>query len=551
MRLHLTFNESAGSSWTETVFHKLVPIRVLIVADGNIKFLNDLDLLSLTRFRALLEQVAFRWEKLTITTAHRSDGDTGAQIRGFKFDATSASGEPLFTIKNYEQLWLFGFEREGSRFSLSDRELRIISTFMTDGGGVFATGDHEDLGYALCGKLPRVRSMRKWRFASVREPDARAPERNGPTRIDTLRMGTSEGFQAGDQSDGTPQQICPRFRVDEDGRTVVPHPVLADGGFAVTILPDHMHEGECVIPGSLDQTYQFDGQEEKEEYPMMLGIPARVSPVTVAIATSASGLLDLEERPPVFPVEPRCFKIITAYDGHYIKQFRGSELVKLGRVVVDSSFHHFVNLNLKGFFVGEEPNADMKTVQKYYRNLLTWLTPAALQQHFALNLLLALRYSPELIEEFQPQPTFRWDEILHAGGLAWAAIAQDFSTAEARSTAMRLAGFLPDDIRRLTKDYLDAWLPVAGPSARPRVLLDPKLVPMVILGSGILGIVSSLPENSHEVAEFLSQRETQGENLEDFVKRGLMLGMASFARVLRESNEVLGEVAQKLSAAVP
>jgi hypothetical protein len=33
---------------------------------------------------------------------------------------------------------------------------------MDAGGGVFVTGDHEDLGAALSSKIPRVSKMRRW-----------------------------------------------------------------------------------------------------------------------------------------------------------------------------------------------------------------------------------------------------------------------------------------------------------------------------------------------------------------------------------------------------
>jgi hypothetical protein len=32
------------------------------------------------------------------------------------------------------------------------------------GGGLFATGDHEDLGAGMCARIPRVRSMRYWKL---------------------------------------------------------------------------------------------------------------------------------------------------------------------------------------------------------------------------------------------------------------------------------------------------------------------------------------------------------------------------------------------------
>lgn len=45
------------------------------------------------------------------------------------------------------------------RFDVTKAHRRFDpSADLHGGGGVFATGDHEDLGVALCGRVPRVRS---------------------------------------------------------------------------------------------------------------------------------------------------------------------------------------------------------------------------------------------------------------------------------------------------------------------------------------------------------------------------------------------------------
>jgi len=91
-------------------------------------------------------------------------------------------------MKLYDQVWLFGHEEETDTASfLDESELRTIYDFMNAGGGVFATGDHKSLGYALCGNIPRVSSMRKWQYETAPSPDLKAPGRDDTTRLDTLR----------------------------------------------------------------------------------------------------------------------------------------------------------------------------------------------------------------------------------------------------------------------------------------------------------------------------------------------------------------------------
>src|SRR5688572_6798062 len=218
MKFSLSLNQGSRPRRADDLFPNAVEIRVLIVADGEIKFISSEEF-SLTAFCSLLQKSAYPWEKLIITTAHRSKTDLGAQYPDFKFDTKDASGKYLFSREHYEELWLFGIEGEKSAYKLTDPELKVVSDFMNAGGGVFGTGDHQDLGFALCGRLPRLRSMRKWSFFDTRSPQLKAPDRNGPSRIDTLRTGSSAGFEANDQKDGTPQQICPKFFLDDDGRT--------------------------------------------------------------------------------------------------------------------------------------------------------------------------------------------------------------------------------------------------------------------------------------------------------------------------------------------
>lgn len=225
-------------------------IRILIVADGSIRFVftkGDIFAgFSLTELieKSLLPSVLASAE-LRITKAHRSENEkANVDLPGFKFD------DPNHPLSEYEQIWLFGMEREKiddkqNPYTLADSEVRALTNFMNKGGGVFATGDHEDLGAALCGRVPRVSSMRKW-FYSGRTPPEQAPGVDNEKRIDTLREGLDIGFALADQEDAVPQEIHPRLT--KDGAQWKAHYLLCRGETFVKVLPDHMHEGECVLP---------------------------------------------------------------------------------------------------------------------------------------------------------------------------------------------------------------------------------------------------------------------------------------------------------------
>src|SRR5579875_144243 len=90
------------------------------------------------------------FSEFRVTKAHR-DSDVGghADIENFRFDAHDLS--------EYDEIWLFGVAGPGETDApMSDSELAALATFMDGGGGIFATGDHEDLGVVLNGRVPRV-----------------------------------------------------------------------------------------------------------------------------------------------------------------------------------------------------------------------------------------------------------------------------------------------------------------------------------------------------------------------------------------------------------
>src|SRR5215211_7241064 len=163
-----------GSLWP--ILLSPCDVGILMVTDSGGSFgTDDFGL------KALIDALAVPpgpWVRFEITTANRGPDPT-ADIEGFDFTAQS--------LDNFDQIWLFGIERSTSP-GLSTAELSAISQFMDGGGGVFAAGDHEDLGAAISGSIPRVRSMRKWHFPGpgpLGEPGA--PPVAGLDRLDTLR----------------------------------------------------------------------------------------------------------------------------------------------------------------------------------------------------------------------------------------------------------------------------------------------------------------------------------------------------------------------------
>jgi hypothetical protein len=329
------------------------------------------------------------WVRFHVTKAHRRS-DPGADISAFRFDTTDLS--------QFDQIWMFAVERTGSE--IGSGELAAIARFMDDGGGVFATGDHEDLGVAMCGAIPRVRSMRKWHWPSA-GPNGEpvAPHGTGPDRLDTLSAGGDPGVQFDDQSDDIPQLISPVYYSTWPWNPYFhrahPHPLLCGPRGVIRRMPDHPHEGECYVPSDLSAQFDFDGYAVTE-------YPGSVAPEIVARSRSPIGRQTSDVKG---LLNARSFGSIAAYDGHR---------VDVGRVVVDSTWHHFFDINLIGELGNPDPvksvgfNASaagheaFEDIKSYYRNIAVWIASEQAQHGMWIRALWWTRWHHRLAMDLRP-----------------------------------------------------------------------------------------------------------------------------------------------------
>jgi len=265
------------------------------------------------------------WASFQITTANRN-ADPSADIQNARFDDLDLS--------TYDQVWLFGFS--SSEQQLSGDERIALEAFMDNGGGVLTTGDHANLGRGLSGGIKRLGRMRKYP----------APTNSPPAWNTTIRDGNGDGsFSGVEQSDNEPQRIYPTYRRILFNR--FPHPLLCSERGVLNYLPDHQHEGEVCVPTSFPVS----------EWPRVGGFQPRPEIV-------ASGLI----------VDPSAdqtgttFPLIGAYDGHR---------AQVGRVVADSTWHHWIDINLDGFNI---QSREYLEIISYFQNVAAWLAPASKQK---------------------------------------------------------------------------------------------------------------------------------------------------------------------------
>lgn len=406
-------------------------VRVLLVADG-------LDFseggFGLSTFVKTLIGAGFWHAYFEITLAHLDSyvsddavmvGQPGIHrsIKGFVFDNPS-----YFTPTMYDVVYLFGISTDLSGFApraanptqypadrLGDAELTNLSLFQDGGGGLFATGDHGQLGAAMGANVKRARNMRIW-YDTTPDYMTNEVDMYGPRRNDTNNIGHDLVTQFDDQSDDIPQTIHPklyRLGIGPFYRYAYPHPILCGPKGMIRVLPDHPHEGEAIVPSNLTLNYPIDNTVE---YPFATGSTTyRVSPEIIARSVVPAGnTADFK-----LATQTHSFGAIGAYDGHR---------AGVGRVVTESTWHHYVNINLigdeflppsdpksMGFLASASGIAHLENIKHYYKNTALWLARPSLQVCFRKRLLWKLLRHDRVIEAVASTPNVSLEKLTDRG----------------------------------------------------------------------------------------------------------------------------------------
>ena len=392
-------------------------VRILIVVDAEISLSPGANSFGIERVIRLLRETTIGCMHFHVDVAMRSTGafsvlaapvGTEAKYLGFRFD--SALPDASRVIDHYNEVWCFGFKPDNfnqtdanitapAALPASDAELAVLTTWMNNKGGVFATGDHDYLGASMCHRIPRVGTMRAWTNAQGVPPNA------GTLRIDTNRpfnaaeAAGTEVIEFDRQGDTLPQPIewtawmsfshYP-WHVHRRPHPVLCHPTLGP----INVMPDHPHEGVVFdhVPQpdvnlgaiTLGNAYNFGGGVSGDEYPTL----GAVQPLPMVIAHGRT-LAD----PPLMHEKgdspAKRFAMISAYDGHR---------ANVGRVATDSTWHHWMNINITSLEAAGGDN--WEKIKRYYLNLAIWLAPPTIARHcFHWHVLESL-YAYPGIEEF-------------------------------------------------------------------------------------------------------------------------------------------------------
>jgi len=487
--------------------------KILVVTDSFLLF-GTTDF-GLKNFVDTLKTSLIHSMTPSVKTAHT--GAATADYTGFNFtDAT-------LNINKYDVLFLFGTARSPG---LPQAQVDVIARFMQAGGGVFATGDHEELGKHMCANIPRVKSMRYWSNPNV-------PNGSNTTRLSTNDPGVNNQFGFNDQSDVIPQKIYPRYYLQADGlpQNSKPHQLLQHPTKSIIeVLPDHPHEGECVVPDNLTTTFVLN-DVTVDEWPVDIG-GSRVSPELVALSMSyGGGFLS----PTKQPLEPRSFGAIGAYDGH-----QGS----VGRVSVDATWHHFININLDpaGGLPGLIGNADAyDRVHAYFRNIAEWLMPKRVRRCLIWQRLAVIRELDPFPEIWHSKSdVFSIDGLSELGLAAEQALSRFMVPSaidELKTDLLELT--MPDfvvDLKTITKDASETF----GGQLFPY-----QAVSTVVLGAAAATLAQALPNDSD--LNVMVKRMGGVEGIEKTAQKNIRKAMKETGALLKKSVANMDQTIQKIT----
>lgn len=529
-------------------------VRILLVADSFLYF-SDEDF-GLSDLVDILSTPPGPYVRFELTCAHRdnvADVQVGIgnpkvarTIKQFRFDNAAHFGRDKF-----EEVWLFGAESSydfgaGWTNKPDDTELRAIAEFMDAEGGVFATGDHGALGSALCGFVPRVRSMRMW-FAQpgpLGEPSA--PDMNSAQRNDTNRpgnpppVGNAPIFDFDDQSDDIPQEIEPKMYTRHVGplrRVSYPHPLLCGKTGVIRVLPDHPHEGECVEPWEHDREFDIAGYHLVEYPPAAAG---SVRPLPEVIATSRV----LAGNDVKSPTVAQSFGAIGAYDG---------SLAGVGRVAVDATWHHFININLTGRanFGGPDPKdvgflysasgqAHYEAIKTYFRNLAVWLAPPDSRACMRRCGIWLVIWDHRILEAVTPGLPLKLDrssflDVLWVGYHARDVLGRFASECQAVEWLLDLIRpLVPIDIVEL----LRPWPPLPDPDPSP--WFDESRLLDLAIGGSVIALREEFP-GPNQVRRGKPERA-----IDAAMERGAAAGLAHGVESMQQSTRRMESLAESL-----
>lgn len=315
-----------------------------------------------------------------LVSRHGTDKVSGAEI-----NAEQMITEELLT--DIHELWVFPFRRTNKadepHNELEQNEIHLLNEFIQQGKiGILLSGDHSQstdgsncdngehenfssLGRALGENFPFAGLIRDWKGPPTNCIELPFDQRDN--------FNTIEGFD--------PNHLDTEgFQFDSIAQTIIlpqiggqPHRLFTyvDSNNQIqeiNKLPDHAHEGRVLNAGQINEVWP----------------PNLQRPIVAA-----------QGRDKRFPNESRTETVVAAFDG---------DPAGMSRIVVDSSFHHYLNDNLSDIPSRNsasnlpDPDSDLDKIAHFFGNLALWLAPRSIRNKIKFDILLSLARHIDVVE---------------------------------------------------------------------------------------------------------------------------------------------------------
>ena len=344
----------------------MATIKILLYTDSfDIASEDDGEGHGTSRLKKLLETKTLAFAEFKVTVVNRN-----APLNGSP--PPQRLTEEL--LLPYDEVWLFGWYKirveqdfkpdvGGRDNELDQTEVDALEDWMNT-GGILISGDHSEpapggaatdpietflcLGRALGHKVKRAGELRQWKGPFTNQPGS---------SFNTL-VRTAKDSEAVEelQTDSLPQSII-LLPFGADGS---PHTIFKGTTKTIRILPDHAHEGQLILPDLSNWP------------PESTPIPHKPKPRFVAMGCDKRSC---ESHP-----------LLAVYNG---------DEAGVGRIVADSSWHHYLNKNLAGL----EGTPAYDLLKQLFHNIAFYLAPSSKRQEMAREMFNFLVRHPDVQEE--------------------------------------------------------------------------------------------------------------------------------------------------------
>jgi hypothetical protein len=297
-------------------------------------------------------------------------------------------------------------------------------------------------------------------------------------------------------------------------------------------MPDHPHEGVVFdhVPQpdvglaaiTLTNSYDFGSGVSGDEYPSAGNL--RPFPMVIAHGRTLADPPLMHEKG---DSPAKRFAMISAYDGH---------LANVGRVVTDSTWHHWMNINITQIEAAAGNN--WEKIKRYFLNVGVWLAPAHIPRHCLHVHVLESFYSYPGIVEFGPKVS-----VFEMGRVLQHHLARLYGPCWVTQLLLDVIRVVDRDLhRRLIERYLTLPLPNRPFPPRPEPCLTcppPESIEVAVLGGMARSVASVIRGREAETIEASVQRLRQfdDETLDKHLMQGVAAGLEELRGHYRRSFE--------------